>query len=154
MGVLRFLFSLEVTATCIQALRASMANSGLLLLTIVACLISCHSASGAGCGCYTSYLRDVAHAESVTAYDGIPNIRNLTRGLVSEADLTVNLSSLIRAHDWTLCTEVTEHIPGEFEQTALANIVRPARCGVLLSLDHIRASFCAVAVFVVLCPQT
>ncbi|CAE7421230.1 unnamed protein product [Symbiodinium necroappetens] len=88
---------------------------------------------GAGCGCYTSYLRDVAHAESVTAYDGIPNIRNLTRGLVSEADLTVNLSSLIRAHDWTLCTEVTEHIPGEFEQTALANIVRPARCGVLLS---------------------
>ena len=91
--------------------------------------------SGAGCGCYTAYLRDVAHTQSVTAYDGIPNIRNLTRDLVYEADLTKDLSSLIQGHDWTLCTEVTEHIPGEFEDMVLANIALRARCGVLLSLD-------------------
>ena len=122
---------------------------GQLMLTS---LTSCSSMSGAGCGCYTSYLRDVAQTGSVTAYDGIPNIRNLTRGLVSEADLTVNLRSMIRAHDWTLCTEVTEHIPADFEETALANIARSARCGVLLSLD-ITECFCVVAVFSAFLPR-
>ena len=69
---------------------------------------------GAGKGCYAAYLRRAPpprHGESrigVRAFDGAPNVVNLTGGLVTRADLT---SPLVRMppSEWVLCLETAEH---------------------------------------------
>ena len=88
---------------------------------------------GAGCGCYTGALLDQGMVRSVLAYDGGPNIGELTDNLVRTADLTSDLSSLIGPHEWTLCLEVGEHIPKAYEDTLFANIVAGNPQGIVLS---------------------
>lgn len=88
---------------------------------------------GAGCGCYTGALLDSGKVKAVQAFDGVSNIARLTSGLVQTADLTQNIQGRIEDHDWTLCTEVGEHVPHEFEDVLLADVVGKAAKGVVLS---------------------
>ena len=87
---------------------------------------------GAGKGCYAAYLR--SHGLSVRAFDGAPGIGTQTRGLVHRADLTSPLH--VARADWVLCLETAEHIPREFEETLLRNILEHARVGVVLSWSN------------------
>jgi len=87
---------------------------------------------GAGCGCYTGRLLDNG-VKSVTAFDGIKNVANLTSGLVRTADLSKDIRDQIPDHSWTICTEVGEHIDKQFENVLFRNIVEKARQGVVLS---------------------
>jgi len=69
---------------------------------------------GAGMGCYTAALRDLAAhsavgASEVRGFDGAPGVTALTDGLIGEADLTTRLQ--LRQADWLLSLEVGEHVP-------------------------------------------
>ena len=69
---------------------------------------------GAGMGCYTAALRDLAAHSAVgpseaRGFDGAPGVTALTDGLVGEADLTTRLQ--LRQADWLLSLEVGEHVP-------------------------------------------
>jgi len=86
---------------------------------------------GAGCGCYTHSLSN--HVKSIQAFDGAQNIGDLTSNLVLSRDLTFDQSSEIAPHDWTICTEVGEHVPQEHEDALLRNIVANTAKGVILS---------------------
>ena len=96
---------------------------------------------GAGKGCYASYLRrapPARHGESrigVRAFDGAPNVVNLTGGLVMRADLT---RSLVRMppSEWVLCLETAEHIPRAHEETMLQNMDSLNTVGVVLSWSN------------------
>lgn len=84
---------------------------------------------GAGKGCYTAYMK--AHGvKIVAAVDGARNIGDLTKGLVTTWDLTQPMEAKA---DWVMSLEVAEHIPMEFEDAFLDNVVRNARCYVILS---------------------
>ena len=87
---------------------------------------------GAGKGCYTAALRRRGVAAS--AYDGGPNIAQLTGGLVQRADLTKELG--LAPADWVLCLETAEHIPHQFEGVLLRNMLGAARVGVVLSWSN------------------
>mmetsp|Transcript_43012 Transcript_43012/g.100789 ORF Transcript_43012/g.100789 Transcript_43012/m.100789 type:complete len:545 (-) Transcript_43012:1051-2685(-) len=83
---------------------------------------------GAGKGCY-------AHAFAqqqvrVSAFDGAEGVEEMSAGAVARADLSQPLRA---PADWVFSIEVGEHIPQEFEQTFLANVVDNARIGVVLS---------------------
>lgn len=84
---------------------------------------------GAGCGCYTEYLQWLGFR--VRAYDGVPNIAKLSGGLVVQADLSK--PQKFSPADWVLTLEVAEHILPEDTGTFLANIVQPAKHGIVLS---------------------
>ena len=58
----------------------------------------------------------------VEAYDGVPDVFDLSHGLVSHADLTVPLLRSPAA--WALCLEVAEHIPKSKEQALMDNLQR------------------------------
>lgn len=84
---------------------------------------------GAGLGCYTYALR--AYSTDVKAYDGVPHIYDISRGLVSHADLTVPL--LQKPRTWVLCLEVAEHIPIIKEHVFVYNINNLNCKGIVLS---------------------
>jgi len=86
---------------------------------------------GAGCGCYTSALLSMGEVLSNQAFDGVPSIDSLTNGLVNHMDLSQPQS--IPSHDWTLCMEVGEHVPVEFEDIFIDNVVQGIRKGVVLT---------------------
>jgi len=88
---------------------------------------------GAGCGCYTGALIDSQQLMAVAAYDGIPTVSAMTEGLVSNMDLSQDQRGVLNPHDWTVCLEVGEHVPKQYEKTVLANIVWGVRRGVILS---------------------
>lgn len=88
---------------------------------------------GAGCGCYTAALLSMGQVESVAAFDGVTNICELTDGLVSTLDLSRNITAVVPVHDWTLCMEVGEHVPAEYESAFLDNVVAGVRTGIVLS---------------------
>ncbi len=66
---------------------------------------------------------------SLLAYDGAPNISQLTHGLVGQADLTKDIRALVGPHDWTLSLEVGEHLDVRHEDTFLANVVANVHVG-------------------------
>ena len=84
---------------------------------------------GAGCGCYTEYYQWLGFR--MRAYDGVPNIENLTDGLVATADLSKPQG--FPEADWVLSLEVAEHLRPEETETFLNNLVRPAKHGIVLS---------------------
>lgn len=88
---------------------------------------------GAGCGCYTAFLRDFGGIEDIVAVDGVPNIDNLTHGLVRHWDLC-NLWPVdaSRLFDWTLSLAVAEHVPQQCEEAVFTNIVHYARVGAVI----------------------
>ena len=88
---------------------------------------------GAGMGCYTDALRSAG--VRIRGFDGADHISDITRYLVSRADLTKRFQKGRR--DWVLCMEVAEHIPKQFEETFLANIDAHNAKGVVLSWSPI-----------------
>ena len=84
---------------------------------------------GAGCGCYTEYYQWLGFR--MRAYDGVPNIENLTDGLVATADLSKPQG--FPQADWVLSLEVAEHLRPEETETFINNLVRPAKHGIVLS---------------------
>jgi len=70
--------------------------------------------------------------ERVDSFDGSPFIEKLTAGRVRFLDLAVP-QFWLPVYDWTICLEVLEHVPANYEATALDNLTRHARLGVVLS---------------------
>jgi hypothetical protein len=84
---------------------------------------------GAGKGCYSAYLA-ANGVDLVAAIDGATDVDKLTGGLVVHWDLTKPMEAVA---DWVMSLEVAEHIPAQFEAAFLDNIVRNARCYIMLS---------------------
>jgi hypothetical protein len=92
---------------------------------------------GAGKGCYADALQrgsGGSAVSSVRAFDGAPNVAQVTGGLVQQADLTMPLSAA--PADWVLCLETAEHIPREHEAQLLDNWHRLNRVGIVLSWSN------------------
>lgn len=87
---------------------------------------------GDGLGHYGRAIAGAGLAERIDSFDGAPFIEEATAGRVRFLDLAVP-QYWLPVYDWTLCLEVLEHVPARHEATALDNLVRPARLGVVLS---------------------
>lgn len=87
---------------------------------------------GDGLGEYGRTIASTGLPERVDSFDGSPFVEELTAGRVRFLDLAVP-QYWLPVYDWTLCLEVLEHVPVLHEATALDNLVRPARVGVVLS---------------------
>lgn len=91
---------------------------------------------GCGPGWYTWFLRRCGY--DVNGYDGNPNVETMSAKMFNDgfycqqADLTEELET-DTPFDMVLCLEVGEHIPAEYEDTLIGNIVRNAGRYVLLS---------------------
>ena len=96
---------------------------------------------GAGKGCYAAELRRAPPARpggsriGVRAFDGAPNVANLTGGLVTRADLTSPMLSTEPA-EWVLCLETAEHIPRAHEATLLRNLHHLNTVGIVMSWSN------------------
>ena len=84
-----------------------------------------------GCGpaFYVSNLADIVEYE---AYDGNPNTPMLTNGLAKVLDLSKEVN-LYKKFDCVLSLEVGEHIPKEYEQIFIDNLVRHTDNMIILS---------------------
>jgi len=87
---------------------------------------------GDGLGEYGRAIADTGLAERVDSFDGAPFVEELTHGRVRFLDLALP-QYWLPVYDWTVCLEVLEHLPPVYESTALDNLARPARVGVVLS---------------------
>ena len=87
---------------------------------------------GAGKGCYADELRRARL--DVRAFDGAPEVGNLTGGLVERADLSKPL--VVPPADWVLCLETAEHIPRAHEEQLLGNLNRLNTRGLVLSWSN------------------
>jgi len=87
---------------------------------------------GDGRGEYARAIVDDGLADRIDAFDGAPFVDEATGGRVRFLDLAVP-QFWLPVYDWTVCLEVLEHVPARHEATAVDNVVRPARLGVVLS---------------------
>lgn len=98
---------------------------------------------GGGVGRYKVALEDTGRVGPVTTYDGAKNIEQVSHGIAKYANLAEQLN--LPVADWVLCLEVGEHIPKQFEDTFIDNLVRHNREGIVLSwgvpgqpgIDHV-----------------
>lgn len=81
---------------------------------------------GAGLGQYGDYFDDY------TAFDGAINVEAFTKDAVCWADLTLPFTLAVQ-RDIVISTEVGEHIPREFQEVFVENLVSNARCCVFTS---------------------
>ncbi|MFA6244227.1 MAG: class I SAM-dependent methyltransferase [Candidatus Hydrogenedentales bacterium] len=86
---------------------------------------------GCGMGDYVRAFRLVGI--DARGFDGNPDTFKLSSELCHTLDLAVPYRGVMRYYDWAMCLEVLEHIPKEFEQQALDNIVGFAGIGVITS---------------------
>jgi hypothetical protein len=86
---------------------------------------------GAGLGCYSHYFNDSRKLSRVVAVEGASNVAELTGGFVTQADLTQEHN--FGHFDWVISLEVAEHIPKEFEDTYIRNIVSTSPSGIIIS---------------------
>ena len=85
-----------------------------------------------GCG-PAFYVSNIAEEGiSCEAYDGNPNTPELTNGLGQVKDLSVDFD-LGKKYDFVLSLEVGEHIPQEFEDIFINNVLKHSSKYVLLS---------------------
>ncbi|CAG0923025.1 unnamed protein product, partial [Notodromas monacha] len=70
--------------------------------------------------------------QSWTGFDGIPGIHKLTGGLVRQMDLS-KPGYIGQRFDWVMSMEVGEHIPREYEENYIGNLIRHAKEGIVLS---------------------
>jgi hypothetical protein len=92
---------------------------------------------GDGPGFYKEKLLELKEVVSYEAFDGAPFCEETTNGEVKFLDLSVPIFHLPHKYDWIVSVEVGEHIPQEFEQVYLDNLVRYAREGIVLSWAHL-----------------
>lgn len=85
-----------------------------------------------GCGdaYYTNFLSK-CNCIIVDAYDGNPFTPQITNGIGKVLDLSSPM--YIGKYDWVLSLEVGEHIPRQYENIFINNIVNTARLGIVLS---------------------
>jgi hypothetical protein len=86
---------------------------------------------GAGLGCYSHYFRDSRKLSRVVSVEGAANVAELTGDLVSQADLTQDHN--FGHFDWAITLEVAEHIPKQFEDTYIRNIISTSPKGIIIS---------------------
>lgn len=86
---------------------------------------------GAGVGFYSKFFLFLSKVTAASPYEGNIDISQITDGFVRHADLSVKLDLSI--HDWVLCLEVAEHIPSNFENMLVENILFHARKGIIIS---------------------
>ncbi len=72
------------------------------------------------------------YVKKYDSFDGDPLIEIKSNGTVQQLDLSIPHYHL-PIYDWVLCMEVLEHIPPEYEDIAVDNLVRHARQGIILS---------------------
>lgn len=87
---------------------------------------------GDGPGAYKQVMLDLKEVKCYDAFDGAPFAELTTNNKVSFIDLSQPIYHL-KKYDWILSLEVAEHIPVEFEQIYIDNLVRHAREGIILS---------------------
>lgn len=84
---------------------------------------------GAGMGNYTDAFRKSGLFSN--CYDGNPNTQKLSDGRCGIIDLSKEVK--LMPHEWTLCLEVGEHVPAEYEDILVQNMDRVNTKGVILS---------------------
>jgi hypothetical protein len=84
---------------------------------------------GCGDGYYTKYLLN--NNIKCDGYDGNPNTELITDGLCCMFDFTYPMA--IAPYDWTLSLEVGEHIPKNFEDMFIKNLVDTNIYGAVVS---------------------
>lgn len=87
---------------------------------------------GCGLGWYGKCLEGAGKNIKWMGLDGSEGIEKATDGYVKFADLTMP-QFYEEKYDWIVSLEVGEHIPDEFEEVFLTNLVRHAKKGILLS---------------------
>ena len=91
--------------------------------------------SGAGLGCYAAALLD-SKVNLVAAYDGAPQVGELTRGLVEQADFVSPGSRRMAFAKWAFSLEVGEHLPIDTEAHFLDMLAAHATDGWILSWSN------------------
>jgi hypothetical protein len=86
---------------------------------------------GAGGGHYSRWFNETGLVHAF-AFDGTPEIEDITGGRVTYLDLS-KTQSLNRTFDWVFSIEVAEHVPQEFEEVLLDNWARHAKQGLIVS---------------------
>lgn len=84
---------------------------------------------GSGTGRYLQYF--LKKRINARGYDGVDDINKRSGGMVNHIELTTK-NKLVEA-DYVVCLEVAEHIPKEFEQIFLENLVSHAKKAIVLS---------------------
>jgi len=84
---------------------------------------------GCGPGYYTKHFLD--HGIESKGYDGNPNTPTISKGLCGVADLT-QIHNFDK-RDWVLSLEVGEHIPKEYEDIFIQNLINHSKIGIVLS---------------------
>ena len=87
---------------------------------------------GDGPGLYKKYFDETNALKAYDAYDGAPFAEETSEGKVMFLDLSVPQYGL-PIYDWIISLEVAEHIPQEYEEIFLSNLVRHATIGIILS---------------------
>lgn len=87
---------------------------------------------GDGPGLYKEIFEILKDVQSYDAFDGAPFCEETTNNFVKFLDLTVPVYHL-NMYDWIISIEVAEHIPKQFEDIYVNNLVRHAREGIILS---------------------
>ncbi|RNA36869.1 SAM dependent methyltransferase [Brachionus plicatilis] len=87
---------------------------------------------GDGPGLYKEIFIFLKDVQSYDAFDGAPFCEETSNNNVKFLDLTVPVYHLL-PFDWIISLEVAEHIPKEYEDTYIDNLVRHAREGIIIS---------------------
>lgn len=88
---------------------------------------------GCGLGEYTHFFMEQGFQS--LGCDGNPNTLELTDGLCEIRDLSQSFD-LGKKFDWVMSLEVGEHIPQEFEDVFIDNLVYHCKKGIILSWAH------------------
>ena len=87
---------------------------------------------GDGPGVYKKLFINFNEVVCYDAFDGAPFAEETTNNQVKFLDLSVPIYHIDK-YDWVISLEVAEHIPKQFENVFLDNIVRHAGEGIILS---------------------
>ena len=90
------------------------------------------SSFGDGPGTYKEIIDELNQLKVYDAFDGSPYTETNTNGRVKFLDLSVPIYHLDK-YDWVISIEVAEHIPKEFENIYLNNLVKHAKEGIIIS---------------------
>lgn len=84
---------------------------------------------GAGLGKYTKNFRD--NGLNADCYDGNPDTTSLSEGRCAVLDLSESIN--IPKYDWVLSLEVGEHLPKQYEDIFINNLISSSTSGIVMS---------------------
>jgi 2-polyprenyl-3-methyl-5-hydroxy-6-metoxy-1,4-benzoquinol methylase len=87
---------------------------------------------GCGLGTYGALMLAADKNISWDGYDGSENIFTFTQGRVKWLNLA-EAQFLGRTYDWSVCMEVGEHLPSQYQENLLGNLHRHNRKGIVVS---------------------